>query len=128
VFLRFCPCNWGTRKREAAAPEASVCFLGGTQEILDCVSEDFLGGTGKAEDVKLTGAGIIPKLCPMERLETETMVNNKFSESSIASEDGRQCDGDVIRAEEKESYSPASVTEQGPVLVRTQAGRRPYRP
>jgi hypothetical protein len=29
-------------------------------------SEDLLGGTGKAEDAKLPGAGIIPKLCPMK--------------------------------------------------------------
>jgi hypothetical protein len=41
--------------------------LGGTQEIFDSVSEEFLGGTGKAEDAKLPRAGIIPKLCPMER-------------------------------------------------------------
>jgi hypothetical protein len=47
--------------------------LGGTQEIFDGVSEDFLGGTGKAEDAKLPGAGIIPKLCPMERVGMERM-------------------------------------------------------
>jgi hypothetical protein len=44
--------------------------LGGAQKILDGVSEDLLGGTGKAEDAKLPGAGIIPKLCPMERVGT----------------------------------------------------------
>jgi len=32
-----------------------------------------LGGTEKAEDAQLQGAGIIPKLCLMERVETETM-------------------------------------------------------
>jgi hypothetical protein len=42
-------------------PKASGCFLGGTQEIFGVVSEDCLGGTGKAEDAKLPGAGIIPK-------------------------------------------------------------------
>ena len=47
------------------APKASGCFLGGTQEIFGAVSEDFLGGAGKAEDAKLPGAGIIPKLCVM---------------------------------------------------------------
>jgi hypothetical protein len=47
------------------APKASGCFLGGIQEIFGAVSEDLLGGTGKAEDAKLQGAGIIPKLCPM---------------------------------------------------------------
>jgi hypothetical protein len=66
LFLRFCPCNWGTRKREDAAPKASVCFLGGAQEIFDGVSEGLLGGAGKAEDAKLPGAGIIPELCPMK--------------------------------------------------------------
>jgi len=45
--------------------------LGGAQEIFDGVSEDLLGGAGKAEDAKLPGAGIIPKLCPMEREKTE---------------------------------------------------------
>jgi len=49
------------------APKASGCFLGGTQEIFGAVSEDLLGGAGKAEDAKLPGAGIIPKLCPMKR-------------------------------------------------------------
>jgi len=46
------------------APKASGCFLGGTQEIFGAVSEDLLGGTGKAEDAKLQGAGISPKQCP----------------------------------------------------------------
>jgi hypothetical protein len=58
------------------APKASVCFLGGTQEIFGAFSEDLLGGTGKAEDAKLPGAGIIPKQCPMERIGTETMHRN----------------------------------------------------
>jgi hypothetical protein len=58
------------------APKASGCFLGGTQEIFDVVLEDLLGGTGKAEDVKLPGAGIIPKQSPMERVETEKMHRN----------------------------------------------------
>ena len=58
------------------APKASGCFLGGTQEIFGAVSEDLLGGTGKAEDAKLQGAGIIPKLCPMEREEMEAMYRN----------------------------------------------------
>ena len=55
------------------APKASGCFLGGTQEIFESSSEDLLGGTVKAEDAKLLGAGIIPKPCPMERVGTETM-------------------------------------------------------
>jgi hypothetical protein len=55
------------------APKASGCFLGGTREIFGAVSEDLLGGTGKAEDVKLQGAGIIPKQCPMERVGTRKM-------------------------------------------------------
>jgi hypothetical protein len=59
------------------APKASGCFLGGTQEIFGGVSGDLLGGTGKAEDAKLPGAGIIPKQCPMERVETETMDRNE---------------------------------------------------
>jgi len=48
------------------APKASGCFLGGTQEIYGTVSEALLGGTGKAEAVKLPGAGIIPKQCPSD--------------------------------------------------------------
>jgi hypothetical protein len=61
LFSCFCPCNWGTPKRVDTAPKASGCFLGGTQEIFIAVLEDLLGGTGKAEDAKLPGAGIIPK-------------------------------------------------------------------
>jgi hypothetical protein len=38
--------------------------MGGTQEIFGAVSRDLLGGTGKAEDVKLQGAGISLKQCP----------------------------------------------------------------
>src|SRR5713226_10452803 len=76
-FLRFCPWNWGTRKRVDTAPKASGCFLGGTQEIFGAVSEDLLGGTGKAEDAKLPGAGMIPKPCPTERAETEAMQRNR---------------------------------------------------
>jgi hypothetical protein len=53
------------------APKASGCFLGGTQEIFIAVSEDLLGGAGKAEAAKLPGAGIIPKQCPMERVRME---------------------------------------------------------
>jgi hypothetical protein len=45
--------------------------LGGTQEIFGAVSEDLLGGAGKAEDAKLPGAGIIPKLCQLERAGIE---------------------------------------------------------
>src|SRR5216683_5517274 len=85
-FSCFCPCNWGTRKRVDTAPKASGCFLGGTQEIFGAVSEDLLGGTGKAEDAKVQGAGIIPKLCPMERVETETMDRNKSHQSERESE------------------------------------------
>src|SRR6267378_284669 len=77
-FSCFCPCNWGTRRRVDTAPKASGCFLGGTQEIFGAVSEDLLGGAGKAEDAKVPGAGIIPKLCPMERVGTEAMHRNRF--------------------------------------------------
>ena len=55
-------------------PKRASAFWEGHEifEMFD-VSEDLLGGTGKAEDAKLPGAGIIPKLCPMERVETEVM-------------------------------------------------------
>jgi hypothetical protein len=46
--------------------------------MFDGVSEDLLGGTEKAEDAKLPGAGIIPKLCPMERAERETEGGNRY--------------------------------------------------
>jgi hypothetical protein len=88
LFLLFRPCNWGTpeAKREDTAPKASVCFLGGAREIFGSVSEDLLGGTGKAEDAKLPGAGIIPKLCPMQRVKrrqwTEKNPNGAASHTS----------------------------------------------
>jgi hypothetical protein len=56
-----------------SAPKSSVCISGGAQEIFDADSEDLLGGTGKAEDAKAPGAGIIPKQCPMERAEMEKL-------------------------------------------------------
>jgi len=58
------------------APKASGCFLGGTQEIFGAVSEDLLGGTGNAEDAKLQGAGIIPKLCPRKCAEKGYVRNS----------------------------------------------------
>jgi hypothetical protein len=61
-------------------PEARRCcsqgerlLFGRDTKNLGPVSEDLLGGTGKAEDAKPPGAGIIPKLCPMERVEMERM-------------------------------------------------------
>jgi hypothetical protein len=57
-------------------PKRATAFWEGTQEIFGGVSEDLLGGAGKAEDAKLPGAGIIPKLCPMERAETGIMYGN----------------------------------------------------
>src|SRR6267143_5127558 len=68
--------------RVDTAPKASGCFLGGTQEIFGAVSEELLGGTGKAEAAKLPGAGIIPKPCPMERVGTETTRENKPRQSA----------------------------------------------
>jgi hypothetical protein len=64
------------RKRVDAAPKVSVCFLGGTREIFGGLSEDLLGGTGKAEDAMLPGAGIIPKQCPIERVVTQITEQN----------------------------------------------------
>jgi len=45
-------------------PKRASAFWGGAQEIFDGGSEDLLGGTGKAEDAKLPGAGIIPEAVP----------------------------------------------------------------
>ena len=59
LSLHFCPCIWGIRKREGSAPKASGCFL---------------GGTGKAEDAKLPGAGIIPKPCPENERQKKAAV------------------------------------------------------
>jgi hypothetical protein len=64
LFLRFCPCNWGTSERADSAPKASVCISGGTQEIFIAVSEDLLGGTGKAEDAKSAGRRNYPEAVP----------------------------------------------------------------
>jgi len=65
IFLLFlAPFSGGTQKREDAAPKASGCFLGGTQETFGAFSEDLLGGTGKAEAAKVPGAGIGPKQWP----------------------------------------------------------------
>src|ERR1700732_1011211 len=71
LSLHFCPCNWGTRKREGSAPKARVCISGGTQKVFAVVCEEFLGGNGKEEEPKLQGAGIPPKPCPMEGAELD---------------------------------------------------------
>src|SRR5207249_2480058 len=56
-FLLFlAPFSWGTQKREAAAPKASGCFMGGT-----CAVQE---EPGKQKPRKLQGAGIGPKPCP----------------------------------------------------------------
>ncbi len=55
------PFFWGTQKRGLLLPRRAAALWEGTQR--------FWGGTGKAEDAKLPDAGIIPKLCPMERAE-----------------------------------------------------------
>jgi len=46
------------------APKPSDCISGGAQEIFSGVSEDFLGGDGKAEGAKVPGAGIWPEAVP----------------------------------------------------------------
>jgi len=57
------PFFWGTQERVDTAPKTSGCILGGTQTVL-CSLRRVWRGTGKAEDAKTPGAGIIPKLCP----------------------------------------------------------------
>jgi len=60
-----------------AAPKASGCIVGGTRKIFVSCSKILRRGTGKAEDAKLPGAGIIPNPCPIERVGTETMDRNE---------------------------------------------------
>jgi hypothetical protein len=55
-FSFFCPIFLGHPEAKASAPKASGCILGGNRR--------FKGGTGKAEDAKLPGAGISLKQCP----------------------------------------------------------------
>ena len=50
------PFFWGTQKRGLLLPRRVAAFWEGTK--------GFKGGTGKAEDAKLPGAGISPKPCP----------------------------------------------------------------
>ena len=57
-------------------------------EIFGTVSEDLLGGTGKAEHAKLPG---IPKQRPMERVETGTIQGNKFHRRHQGSESQEKC-------------------------------------
>jgi hypothetical protein len=64
---------------------------GSSHKIFGALSEDLLGGDGKAEDAKLPGAGIIPKQCPMERVETGTIQGNKFHRCHQGSESQEKC-------------------------------------
>jgi hypothetical protein len=52
-------------EKQARAHDLSLYQLSATIHPSGAVSEDLLGGAGKAEDAKLPGAGIIPKLCVM---------------------------------------------------------------
>src|ERR1700735_1732578 len=57
LFLLFCPISLGhPRAERMLLPRRAAAFWEGPK--------DSLGGTGKAEDAKLPGAGIIPKQCP----------------------------------------------------------------
>jgi len=49
---------------------------GSSHKIVGAVSEELLGGIGKAEATKLPGAGIIAKQCPMERAGAGEMTHN----------------------------------------------------
>lgn len=51
------------RSERILLPRQAAAF-GEGREIFGGVSEDFLGGTGKAEDAKLPSAGIIPEAVP----------------------------------------------------------------
>jgi len=53
-------------------------------EIFGAVSEDLLGGAGKAEDVKLPGAGISLKQCPgkMSGRKSEVYFTQRESRES----------------------------------------------
>ena len=68
-FLRFCPCNWGTRKRVDTAPKTSGCFREGHNKSSALFQKICWEEPQKAEDAKLPGAGIIPKRCPMKRAQ-----------------------------------------------------------
>jgi hypothetical protein len=57
-------------------PKRAAAFWEGHKKSSALVQKTFLGGTGKAEAAKLQGAGIIPKLCPMEKVEAEAMHRN----------------------------------------------------
>jgi hypothetical protein len=81
VLLFLAPFFWGTQEREAAAPKPSDRISGGAQEIIfGGVSEDLLGGNGKAEGAKVPGAGIGPKPCPGKcAAEKECLPNSDRS-------------------------------------------------
>jgi hypothetical protein len=67
----FLPLELGHTEASGYCSQGERLLFGRHTRNLRLVLEDLLGGTGKAEDAKLPGAGIIPKPCPMERVETE---------------------------------------------------------
>jgi hypothetical protein len=61
----FSPLFLGAPKGERRPlPKRATAFREGHKQIFDGVSEDFLGGDGKADGGKLLGVGILPKPCP----------------------------------------------------------------
>ena len=57
MFLLFAPFPWGTQGRRGFCSQGERLHSGRDPK-------EAKGGTGKAEDGKLPGAGIIPKPCP----------------------------------------------------------------
>ena len=50
--------------------------------MFGAVSEDFLGGATKAEDARLPGVGIFPKLCPRKGAVKKGKMDRAKSEIS----------------------------------------------
>src|SRR5713226_3262533 len=62
IVLLFLPLQLGHPEASGYCSQSEWLLFGRDTRNLRAVSEDLLGGTGKAEDAKLPGAGIIPKL------------------------------------------------------------------
>src|SRR5713101_1895701 len=64
-FLLFlAPFSWGTQKREAAAPKASGCFMGGTCAVREEPGKQKPRSALCASRYGTAGAGIWPEQCP----------------------------------------------------------------
>jgi hypothetical protein len=93
-FSFFCPIFLGHPEASGFCSQSERLLYG--RELngtFGAVSEDLLGGTGKAEDAKLPGAGVIPKQWPKKMSGRKRVACRTQKDPGGTVPDGRKSDG-----------------------------------